>query len=481
MKILFRADASASIGSGHVMRCLVLADQLKQRGHATGFLTSAADPAWLEYISQTRGHPVHAVASAENANETLALLHAEFTHWLVVDHYGLDRTWEQACAAQVGKILAIDDLANRPHACDVLLDYNESHQAGHYQHLVPRDCEFLLGCRHALIKPDFARQPARQTWSLRNILVNFGSYDHRRQTGKVIRASQRADLGTCRLLILSGRDENLRAEIAPLLKPGVIECQGFTDNMAQLLAQTDLAIGAGGTSVYEKCAMGVPTIAITTADNQLEGARALHALGALHWLGEAASVDENDLLACLLEFKNNPPRLQALSDQARRLCDGQGSERVCAFMEQSLLLRPATAVDCDWLHAWRNHEQNRRHSNDTTSIDIHTHRQWFADSLRNPHRHLLIGLLGGVDVAVVRLDKDGARARISIYLKPGLTGQGLGSRTLLETSRWCRKTLPQTTCIEAEIQPANHASLRSFAKAGYKPVGPLFELHLSAY
>ncbi|MEX6780098.1 UDP-2,4-diacetamido-2,4,6-trideoxy-beta-L-altropyranose hydrolase, partial [Limnospira fusiformis] len=211
MKVIFRVDSSAQIGSGHLIRCRTLAEELRRRGAEVRFICREHRGNLIHLLSQA-AFPVTVlppppqssgemeenyqawlgVSAETDAQETLLALGGESADWLVVDHYGLDAVWERQLRPQVKQILVIDDLANRPHDCDVLLDQNYS-QLGEqrYQGWVPHSCRLLLGPRYGLLRPEYplyrqALSPHRG--QVRRVLVFFGGTDSQNMTGKALEA-----------------------------------------------------------------------------------------------------------------------------------------------------------------------------------------------------------------------------------------------------------------------------------------------------
>lgn len=339
MKILFRADASVELGSGHVMRCLTLAEELSRRGHLSAFacLPQAGD--MLKFIG-SRGFRSFALAgNVGQPGETARILAGwEEVDWLVVDHYGLDAAWEQVLRPGVKRVLAIDDLADRRHDCDLLLDQNlYDDPEKRYQDLLPAHCRRLLGPGFALLRPEFhdaaKAEPAR-SGAVKNLLVSFGGSDPTDETAKTLEALALLPFRFGRVDVVVGaacpRREDLQARFGGL--PG-LHFHIQADNMAELMAHADLAVGGGGVSVWERCCAGLPSLCIAVAQNQLEIVQTAQRAGLLHYLGWHAEVSVSDLAVALAEWTHAPDRLAAMSRCARLQVDGLGAARVCDAME----------------------------------------------------------------------------------------------------------------------------------------------------
>jgi len=489
MKIAFRADASVDIGAGHVMRCLALADRLCAEGADTRFLCQPLRGHLGKLIS-TRKHALVELPIREDftrdAEDSLAALvdHAPWD-WLVVDHYGLDAAWERALRAVAQRILVIDDLADRPHDGDLLLDQNYHPQPSErYAGLVPADCELLLGPRYALLRPQFAqaRQHLRtRSGEVKRLLICFGGSDPQGATRLALEAVRRLNRPDLMVDVVVGAANPHRAAIEAAcraLPRTTLHCQ--VEEVAALMDAADLFIGAGGTSSWERCCMGLPALVIATADNQIAQAKALAHAGAQIYLGVVESLDAESLARRTESMLELPELLAHLTKQCQALVDGLGADRVADhILVDALWLRRAQPSDSTILHAWRNHPEVRRFSLDPAEIDRASHERWFSALLQDGQRELLIAELHGRPIGVLRYDLSGEHGLVSIYRVPGLVGRGWGRRILLAGERWLRKAHPGVKICEADVLIENAASLALFQSAGYRPHRTRFrkELH----
>ena len=215
---------------------------------------------------------------------------------------------------------------------------------------------------------------------------------------------------------------------------------------------------------------------MSTAVNQEAIAEAL-AKGGYHlYLGDHASVDEDEITRGLGRL--TPTLRRLFARRGGDLVDGRGTARVVrelyTLAKGALEIREARADDCERLYAWRNHETVRRHALDPAPLALEAHRDWFALALGNPDRHLLVGELlserGGSPVGVVRYDIDRTKreAEVSIYLAPEEMGEGLGGRLLERGETWLREREPDVTSIRALIKPQNEASVKLFTRSHFE-------------
>ena len=484
MNVLIRADASVSIGSGHVMRCLALADGLRKAGARVAFACRQAPGDLCDFIA-AEGYTVHHLSVGEDrgsdtdwevdAARTIAVIGDDVPlDWLIVDHYALDRRWESTMRPHAKAIMAIDDLADRAHDCDILLDQNYYKGLDtRYDNLTPESCKKLLGPRFALLRPEFSnarpREP-RDTPIVRRILVFLSSADPFNVASRVLDALDTVVSPSVEVDIVVGVASPHVDVLAAYCssRPGR-RLHVQTSRMAELLAATDMAIGGGGATSWERACLGVPSLVIGLADNQLAIAEALARDGAHLYLGRVEDMDGSSLRAALAVLLENRGLRTSLARAAFVLTDGRGVGRVVSHLRASRVsFRPATDDDCDRLYAWRNHPETRRHFFDPAPVDLSAHRRWFAGVLADATRTLLIGAVDGEEVGVLRYDFSGDEARVSIYLDPARRGEGVGTTLLVAGRDWLQSHCPETQAIVAEVLPANEASVHAFLAAGYR-------------
>jgi UDP-2,4-diacetamido-2,4,6-trideoxy-beta-L-altropyranose hydrolase len=499
--IAFRVDAAPHIGSGHLMRCVTLADALKTFGCETHFL-GRPPPAALRTLVESNGHcwhdivpagvspaeagaPAHAAwlgaTQAADAAATAAALATVATvrpDWLVVDHYALDERWERQVRALVGRILVIDDLADRPHDADLLVDQNLQSGPARYAGLLPAHCRSLLGPRYALLRPEFVRLRAaaeRQAdRGLRNLLAFAGSYDSTDLLPRVARAWARlSGRQRPRLDMVVGQDSPNLARLRDLeSRADGLTLHVQTTEMAELIAATDLMLAAGGSINWERCCLGVPALVCETAANQHENVRELARARTAIALGPSESLDVTSLTDLLGRLVTRPSLLRRLGERASRLVDGEGARRVVmGMLAYCVALRRATAADAEPAWAWRNAASTRRYFTDPSPIRLRDHLGWWQSTLARPDRTLLVAEVKGEAVGVLRLDREGDDATVSIYLDPKLTGVGLGTPLLNAAKAWAGAESAPVRRLVAVIHRCNRASVGAFSAAGFRAVG----------
>ncbi len=361
MKVAIRVDASRRVGTGHVMRCLALARALREKSAHVVFISRAADGDLIPFIS-AEGFEVRSlkdVPSPPNtddgvyaqwlgvpvetdARESSACLKPEAPwDWVLVDHYALDARWEKIVKASVRKIFVIDDLANRPHDCDALLDQNlQADMETRYRSLVPKDCRLFLGPRFALLRSEFRearRQLKPRDGTVKRIFIFFGGVDPTNETEKTLRAFRQLEASKLSLdVVVTSVNPNAESVRKLCAELPVARFHRDVKNMAALMAQADLAVGAGGVTSWERCYLGLPSILLILADNQTGPAEALAARGAAWNLGPNSHVGADDIAKAVRRALENPPELKKMSVAALAIMAGEESEEENAIVKTIL-------------------------------------------------------------------------------------------------------------------------------------------------
>lgn len=313
MIFAFRVDASSQIGGGHVMRCLTLADALRQQGATCNFYCCPQPGDRISTIAD-QGYAVTSVDQYEDLPDDL---HPD---WLVTDHYQLDAAWEMRQRAT--RRLVIDDLANRPHHCDLLLDQNLHRDAeARYRSLTSPNCQLLLGPQHVLLRPAFTLLPkSARNGMVRHIFIYFGSNDQDNQAGRALEALAQFPQLTAEVVL--GPDHPHREALLIKSKiPGVVVTETCTE-MATAMARADLALGVCGIAAWERCALGLPTLVCVTADNQREDAENLQRLGAVEHLGRSEEVSAKSWASALNRALADPARIAHMGRTAAAVVSG---------------------------------------------------------------------------------------------------------------------------------------------------------------
>lgn len=358
MNFAFRVDASIHMGSGHVARCATLADYLRQCGGNSTFICRELPGHYCDWLTE-RGYAVQRLPAPSSVHHRSpdGLAHAAWlgvpkeqeireagealrqighVDWLIVDHYALDAEWERAMRTHVPKIMAIDDLADRSHDADLLLDQNLQPHAGRYNGLLPPSCVQLLGPAFALLRPEFSGIRAvlePRNGEVQRVLVFMGGGDIRNVTGKVLDALTGPETAHLAIDIILTRGNPYYEELQSrcnALRNCTLHVQ--TTDMASLMAKADLMIGGSGSATWERCCLGLPSVLISIAENQRALGQAVSGRRAAIYLGddEAASVEH--LRSLLTRLLSRPGLLRRIGSRASGLVDGRGARRVATAL-----------------------------------------------------------------------------------------------------------------------------------------------------
>ncbi|WEZ87291.1 UDP-2,4-diacetamido-2,4,6-trideoxy-beta-L-altropyranose hydrolase [Pseudomonas sp. NyZ480] len=478
MRVLVRADASSTMGVGHIARCLTLANALRERGAQVSFACCLLDGHRREAIEQ-EGFEVFAWEqppqqpgvepwAADIAALREVLPERAGFDWVVVDHYALDARWEQAARVVAQLVAVIDDLADRAHVADLLLDQNFNASEALYAPLLTPTCRRLLGPRYALVRPALQQPAITIAPQARRVLVSFGGFDVAGMLPKTLQAL--SCIEDVQVTCIAGVGHPQRGMLAQLcsMRPGW-ELHAYVDDLPARMAASDVFIGAGGGTTWERAALGLPSLCVSVADNQRANAQAMARAGMHLYLGDAAHVDVPALRQAIGLLLDNQALRQSFAERSRALVDGRGAQRMAvALLGEGLVLRQGRIEDARVLFDGRNAPEVRRRSQQGQALDWPGHQAWLAATLADPQRLLLIAEAADGPVGSVRYDRlPGRRARVSLYLFAGRFGLGWGRALLARGEAFVRERWPDLKAIDAQVLPDNQASLQLFIDAGY--------------
>ena len=472
---VFRADTSAAIGGGHVMRCLALADALCEIGWECVFAGQRATAGFLK-SQKWRGAEI-LVLDDDPASEATSMMQRwpEGCELLIVDHYQRDDRFERAFRPWARRIMVIDDLANRTHDCDLLLDQTAGRHAADYAPFIPPSCRLMLGAGYAMLRSEFAHARPRAVAARRRggpvcrILVAFGASDPGDATSLVLRGIAETGIDVAIDVVLGEHAPHIAAVrrcIAGLPQTVTLHCA--VSNMAELMCNATMAIGAAGTTSWERCCLGLPTVTIVTADNQKFVGAALDDAGAIRLLGRAEDLTGTEIGAAVTLLATDSVARIAMAEQAAALCDGRGLERVILALAapcDGLWLRLASPEDSPMLFDWQCHPDTRRFARNPAAPTRDEHDGWMARISLDAGIMLMIVMNGDEPVGVLRLDTvSGSLEReISIYVAPERYGQGIAGAALQ-----LARTIYANWTFHAEVLADNRASHALFQAAGYR-------------
>lgn len=494
--LLIRTDASPEIGTGHVMRCLALARQWQEAGFGDVAFMGRIDCERLrDWISRAgcdfvAHHPGCVGEDLEAVRAELAA-RGEGTPWLVLDGYGFGPEYHDAAQEAGAYCLCIDDQADLPgYRSDVVLNQNPHGESAPYG-MSGGSPVLLTGPRFALLRPEFRAQSGPRPVPARagNILLTFGGSDPAGAAPFALEAL----LGPggpeqCAITVLAGPAnpsmEAIRRAAGMSARVRIIES---TADMPGLMARSDLAVTACGGTCWEMACMGVPMVAVTTADNQQGIGTALKRAGAAVHLGLHPGVEGPKLAAAVRTLAADPLRRRRMAEAGRALVDGAGAERVCDLLrffaavsdDRDLSLAPwlrqAGEEDAEALWRLNNDPEVRARSFSPEPIPWPDHEEWYEDRLVSPDCRIFLLEAGGVLAGQVRyeLEKDAVNppaARLSLAVGRGFRGRGIGPRLIRASLSAASRELGMKK-VTAEVLPDNEASRRCFLRNGFVESG----------
>ena len=482
--LLIRADANVSMGTGHVMRCLALAQAWQDSGGRSTFAMAESTPS-LERRLREEGIEVErlevSAGTAEDAGETGSIASRKNAEWIVVDGYQFGSAYQSSIKKAGFKLLFMDDHAHAgPYSADLVLNQNLHASRGLYAER-DRSTQLLLGPRYAMLRREFRqwRNWRREIAPVgRKILVTMGGSDPDNLTARVIAAIQQVSNPNLETTVLVGgsnphlrsMEELIRRQKAPMRL--LID----TSNISEWMTWADVAVAGAGTTFWEMCFLGLPSLLIALAPNQESVADTAGRMGIACNLGKQGEVSAATIAEKLAALLNSENCRMKQSGSGRKLVDGRGAGRVVAFLS-GLKLRRAVDSDCEIFWDWANDPEARAASFRSNGISWEEHAKWFRARLADPQAILYTATdKDGARVGEVRYQIHGRRAVLSVNLGAGFRGRGLGQKIIavateklfhdLETNDSEIKD-SEINFIDAYVKPANEPSLKLFAGAGF--------------
>jgi UDP-2,4-diacetamido-2,4,6-trideoxy-beta-L-altropyranose hydrolase len=503
-QVVMRADASIRIATGHVMRCLTLAKVFRQCGHQVQFICRNLVGNRIEMI-QSEGFEVSVLpkplieesdsscrhsdwletTQMNDAMQTIQVL-PDAVDYLVVDHYAIDAAWERKLKPYTQRMIVLDDLADRKHECDVLLDQHRlgASQQSVYAGYVPEKCQVLLGPKFALLRDEFIK--AYESLKSKELLLKVGAVqrillfmtggaDLNHDTRWALKALESEVFHDLEVNVVIGSTHHdligIQKHITTLPH---IHLHVDISNIADLMAASDLAIGSGGGALWERGALGLPSMVCAISENQKQGVSACVKAGMIYLISRKSTpVQLREMLQDLIrDFE----RRKHLSLCSLSICSVFGSAKAAAvILSPNVGLHLATMQDARWIWQVRNQASVRLNSQQQSPISWETHQQWFDQALMNPNRVMLIVTDQDlkIDVGILRYDINDKVAEVSIALSEQFCGRGYGSAMLFHGEYWLKQQYAQIQRLRAIILEHNVASQVIFKKDGYERLSDL--------
>lgn len=508
MFVIVFADASYNLGQGHITRTLSLAKELRKRGISVEYFCRPLEGDQISRL-RTEGFIVHTPVEPEIDESTpdemtvytewgkvapvlKTISEKNRIDWVVVDNYSIGVEFEESLSALGCRVMAIDDLPNRNHFCDLLLDQNYNENQHRYNELIPERCVKLLGCEYSLLRPEFESQRRKmknRNGRISKILISFGGYDRTGETLKAMKAVASLDGKDMSFVVVADKRNKNIEEIKSLSASDArFSLHSYVLNMDELMAEADIALGAGGSTTWERCCLGLPALITVTAENQNDLAEMGVRSGAMQVLGRWDEVTSEMITGKIEELLNHPEYLVEMSEKAMGLVDGLGAVKVAGViksikeekmdMQRRLEYREVVKEDCDLLFEWVNESVTRKASFNKDKINYENHVKWFENRVESSLSQIIIFIESNIPIGQVRLESDGCNVEIGISIGALARGKGFSVEMLTIARQYSKKVFVGQPLI-AHIKCENDKSINAFTRSGFELVGEVeFKKHL---
>ncbi|MGB8989481.1 MAG: UDP-2,4-diacetamido-2,4,6-trideoxy-beta-L-altropyranose hydrolase, partial [Candidatus Sulfotelmatobacter sp.] len=472
--LLVRADGGVAMGTGHVMRCLALAQAWQDSG-GNSIFAMAEDTPSLQGRLRDEGieaeHLEVRAGTAEDAEQTRRLAVRTNADWIVVDGYQFGSAYQSLIKGAGFKLLFMDDYVHaEPYTADLVLNQNLQADPSLYAKRAP-STQLLLGPRYAMLRREFC---LRRNWRReipaigRKILVTMGGSDPDNLTAKVIEAIQNlSDPALEATILVGGSNPHLRL-VEELIRGQKLPIRLVIDacNVSEWMMWADVAVAGAGTTFWEMCFLGLPGLLLVLASNQEKIAETAERMGIAWILDKQSQVSASTIAEKLKKLLHSENARKQQSANGRKLVDGRGAGRVVAFLS-GLNLRRTTDSDCETFWDWANDPEARAASFRSKAISWEEHARWFRAKMVDLKAILYTATnKHGDRVGEVRYQIEGKRAQLSISVDKRYRGRGVGQKLLtLATEKVFQDSAIE--CIDAYVKPANAASVKLFTSVGF--------------
>jgi len=456
-----------------------LAEELRMRGSDVTFVCRDIDSAGTSSLEEKLFRTVLLPRSSDvilqsvDASKFIESLAGERPDWVVLDNYSLGSEWETTVRPFVEKIAVIEDLAGRRHDCDLLIDQNYSDRTVEtFKPKVRDTCKFLIGPKYAMLDSAFAKireVSVMPRTELKRVFVFCGGSDPKNLTKTVLDALSGDEFSDLAVdVVIGAQNQNYKPGSTNQFGPN-IQFHESGDDFAKVMSNSDLAIGAGGTTTWERMCLGVPSIIVSIAENQVPTCEKLGREGLVRYLGPQSEVSIKSVASAVREFLKTPSALSASSIKSQIVVDGKGCKRVaetmCPTSEDELKVRLATKPDCIDYFNWANDPQVRENSLDSVDIEWTGHQKWFTEKINSESTEMYVLEASGLPVGQIRFEIVDKTAEINYSLDELVRGRGWAATAVEVAIKAFR--IQNSHLLKAQVKKANVRSWSVFRTLGF--------------
>jgi UDP-2,4-diacetamido-2,4,6-trideoxy-beta-L-altropyranose hydrolase len=489
--VLIRVDSSSRIGTGHVSRCLRLAEELKLKGSRVIFLCAdlpgniSSSISDLGFEIELFESPVHegvmdsiespwpTKAQIIDASRTSKWAKSKNTEVVVVDQYALSELWESQLASNGFRVIALDDLPGKRHSSALVIRPGVS-LAAFDTHDHGGNFRQLAGPRYAMIPKEFCEarnfMERPNTSSSKRVLVYFGGADESNASEQVVDGIIRSGISECFIELVLGSG-NSHFEVLSKKYEAVpnVTVHSSLSSLSEIISLCDAAVGAGGVSAFERAAAGLPAILFSLSENQIAVCTELASLGMAQYFGGFDSFDSDEFISRFSDFMQELPSLRETSNSPATI-DCLGVKRIAELVHPSsstrLRVRLARPSDLDTYFGWVNDLSVRRNSLNSASIKFIEHREWFTGSLGNPDVVMLLFELDSLPIAQVRFQAREDYWSLNYSLDEIVRGRSWAKIIVRQAVDWLRSHRDLRR-IDAVVKTSNSASIAALVATGF--------------
>jgi UDP-2,4-diacetamido-2,4,6-trideoxy-beta-L-altropyranose hydrolase len=483
--LYIRADTTAHMGAGHIMRCIALAQAWSNRGGVVTFISHCKNKSILQriqkegfnhtFIEHPWPNPQDLAQTikivAPNDNNTFNNLHDDIV-WFVIDGYHFTKEYHLAIQKNGCKLLLIDDYQHlNYYSADLILNQNIGANRYYYTGIDRK--KQLLGPNYIMLRREFIEASYKKTITqpkATKILVTMGGSNTKNIIKMVLYAIAKINDENLNIKVIVGSDNKESNSLNKIIEHFPYHVTLIEKaNMPSLMSWADMAVTAGGSTCWELCFTGVPFIVISIAENQETIALSLDNADIAVNLGSHLTIKADTITLSILALMKDPLKREKMQKAGRAIVDGKGTKRIIRQMIAGRIsLRPAETEDAVLLWKWTNDPEVRSSSFKSDLIPWKDHLQWYRQKIISHNSWIFIAEnQTGEPIGQIRFDRENNIIKISYSLSKKFRGIGLGELLLEKGITKMKTCIDFPTMIKADVKKNNKTSLNIFKKCGF--------------